>query len=287
MFHQYADDTQVYVSCKPADASSTIRMSLESCISDINQWLAANNLVLNPGKTEVIVFAPKSKESAMENFSLAIGGQMIQGSASVRNLGVIFDTKLAMDSHVLSVRQSCYHHLKCISRIRRYLTLDATKSLVNSLVTSRLDYANSLLSGLSEGLIGKLQKVQNYAARVVSRSDRRSHITTVLATLHWLPVKFRLQYKLLLLVYKSQHDELPDYLSTMFKEYVPARNLRSSNSSLLCVPKTKTVKYGDKSFVNSSTVLWNALPETIKFSPTTVTFKRALKTHLFQKAFVT
>ena len=108
-----------------------------------------------------------------------------------------------MDSHVLSVRQSCYHHLKCISRIRRYLTLDATKSLVNALVTSRLDYANSLLSGLSEGLIGKLQKVQNYSARVVSKVGRRSHITPVLASLHWLPVKFHLQYKLLLLVHKS------------------------------------------------------------------------------------
>jgi hypothetical protein len=190
-----------------------------------------------------------------------------------------------MENHVNTVSKTCHYHMRNIGRIRQYLTDDACKTIVQSLVTSRLDYANILLHGLPNTLLSRLQRVQNTAARIISRSSRREHITPVLQQLHWLPVEQRLQYKVLLHTYKAMNDASPSYITDLLEQYQPTRTLRSQDRSLLRIPKTRTVTFGDRSFAKTAPVLWNALPVGISSSNSISTFKRSLKTHLFKQAY--
>ena len=124
----------------------------------------------------------------------------IVASEPVRNLGAMFDSQLIMAPHVKSVVKKSSFHLRNIGKARRVLTEDATKTVIQSLVMSRLDYCNALLIGIQQDLIAKLQRLQNSAARIVSRTRKYEHITPVLIKLHWLPIKFCIQFKVLLLV---------------------------------------------------------------------------------------
>ena len=138
-----------------------------------------------------------------------------------------------------SVCKSCFGQIRQIGHIRQYLTTDATKSLVNYLVTSRLLYCNAFLSGVPKTILNKLQNVQNTAARVVTRTSRYCHITPILKELNWLPVQYRVQYKILTHTYKALHDQSPVYIKELLHVYKPRRELRSHNSSLILkVPRT-------------------------------------------------
>ena len=113
---------------------------------------------------------------------------------------------------------------------------DAEK-LVHAFMTSRLDYCNALLAGCPASSINKLQLVQNAAARVLTRSRKYDHITPILSSLHWLPIKFRIDYKVLLMTYKALNGLAPVYLTDLLSPYNPSRSLRSQNSGLLVVPR--------------------------------------------------
>ena len=143
---------------------------------------------------------------------------------------------------------------------------------------------NSLLYALPESQIAKLQRIQNSAARLVSLSRKYDHITPILHELHWLPVKYRIIYKILLLTYKCLHGMGPTYLQELLKEYKPVRNLRSSGQLRLITSITST-QYGQRSFSVAASELWNDLPLHVKNSQTLAQFKSSLKTHLFTLAF--
>ena len=146
---------------------------------------------------------------------------------------VVFDSSLSMTSHISTICRTAYMHLHNISHIRRYLTIDATKALVHAFVTSRLDYGNALLIGLPRDQINKLQRIQNMAVRVITFTPRRDHITPVLKDLHWLPVKCRIEYKILLHVYRCLNGMAPLYLANLLKRQSPGRT-RSSEHGLIC-----------------------------------------------------
>ena len=148
------------------------------------------------------------------------------------------------------------------------------------MVVSRLDYCNSLLHGLPKVVTNRLQRVQNTAARIVTRTPKYEHISPVLRQLHWLPVEKRIQFKSLVHAYKCLHDQAPRYLSDMIEVYKPQRVLRSEGSLTLVVPRART-QYGERRFSVSTAKLWNKLPEGLQKAPTLNIFKAMLKTHLF------
>ena len=170
--------------------------------------------------------------------------------------------------------------IRCICQIRHFLSKEATLTLVHAFVTSRIDSCNSLLFGLPRTEIHRVQMLQNTAARMVTRTSRTQSITQTLHKLHWLPVEKRIIFKLLLLTYKAQHGLAPSYLTDIFTQYQPTRSLRSSNQSLLCIPKTNTLYYGGRSFSVAGPTLWNNLPIALRQSPSLINFKSSLKTHL-------
>ena len=139
------------------------------------------------------------------------------------------------------------YHLRNIGSIRRLLTKEATTMLIHSLITSRLDYCNIFYQGIPDKLLTKLQRVQNVAARILTCTKTYDHITPILKSLHWLPVKGRVEYKLLLTIYKTVNGR-SQYVSTLLKKYVPGASLRSKDKSLLTVPDFRLDTFGRRSF---------------------------------------
>ena len=282
--HQfYADDAQLYDSFSPRIpvAQQTTLESLELCLSDSGSWLTDNKLSRNDDKTEVALFASPSVSRSLDYVSLKVGDLAINSVACVRNLGVMFDKTMSMEAQVNAVCRSAYAQLRNIGLIRRYLTTAAARTLVCGLVTSRLDYCNSLLYGIPKHLMGKLQRVQNTAARIVTGTRRWEHISPILRELHWLPVEHRVTYKILTYAYKCLNNMAPGYMTSLVNPYRPTRALRSVSETRLVIPRTRT-RYGERSFAHSAAVLWNALPTDIREARSLSSFQGMLKTHLFR-----
>ncbi|XP_072246412.1 uncharacterized protein [Leuresthes tenuis] len=282
-FHCYADDTQLYLSMKPDETNRLVR--LQACLKDIKTWMTQNCLLLNSDKTEVVLFGPERFREKLSSYIVTLDGISLASSSTVRNLGVIFDQNLSFDAHIKLVSRTAFFHLRNIAKIRNILSQGDAEKLVHAFVTSRLDYFNSLLLGCPTYSLKSLQLIQNAAARVLMRTNRRDHVSPVLASLHWLPVKFRIEFKILLLTYKVLNDRAPSYLKDLIVRYFPNRALRSQTAGLLVVPKVSKSRMGGRAFSYQAPLLWNKLPVNVREADTLSTFKIRLKTFLFDKAY--
>ena len=158
--------------------------------------------------------------------------------------------------------------------------------LVNSRLISQLDYCIAVYYGLPSYLILRLQKVQNTAARLISCTHKYDHITPVLIELHWLPIEYRLKFKILLHVFKLINGLSPTYLTDLITHHpVPSRSLQSTDSNLLFLPRTFSA-FGDRWFSACGPLLWNALPPHIKDAESTNQFKVLLKTYFFKQTYL-
>ena len=171
--------------------------------------------------------------------------------------------------------------------IRKYLTKECTETLIHAFISSRLDYCNSLLFGVPECHLHKLQRVQNAAARLIFQESRFCHITPLLKSLHWLPVKYRIVFKIILITFKAIHGLAPAYISELISVRDTGRYDFRSNDGLLLAPcRSKTLTtFGDRSFHAAVPKLWNDLPGFIRNTQSLNKFKKASNTFLFAKAF--
>jgi hypothetical protein len=256
MSHFYADDTQFYKRFKLAVDGAAQREAfsvLSSCVGASKDWMTANKQKLNDGKTDVLLVHSKTSSLKPVNLPLLVGSV----------------------------------HLHRISRIKKHLSSSAVSQLVHAFVTSTLDYNNSLLFGLPDTQISRLQRVQNCAARLVVGSTRYESITPHLRRLHWLPIRKRIDFKVATLTFRCLQETAPSYLTELVTRYRPARSLRSTDSRSLdlVVPLANTVRYGDRAFQNAAPRLWNSLPPSVKSSSSLSQFRSRLKTELFKNAF--
>ncbi|XP_051811516.1 uncharacterized protein LOC110970601 [Acanthochromis polyacanthus] len=282
-FHCYADDTQLYLSMKPDETDQLAR--LQDCLKDIKTWMTFNFLLLNSDKTEVIVFGPKHLRNSLSKQIVTLDGITLASSTTVRNLGVIFDQDMSFNSHIKQVCRTSFFHLRNIVKIRNILSQSDAEKLVHAFVTSRLDYCNSLLSGCPNSSLKHLQLIQNAAARVLTGVSKRDHISPILASLHWLPVKSRIEFKILLLTYKALNNQSPSYLKDLIVPYYPSRTLRSQAAGLLVVPRISKSRMGGRAFSYQAPLLWNLLPVWVREADTLSIFKTRLKTFLFDKSY--
>ncbi len=180
-------------------------------------------------------------------------------------------------SHISNISRSAFFHSRNIARLRSSLSQHSTEVPIHALVTSRIDYCNSLLFGIPEKQLHRLQLIQNSAARIVTRSRTFDHTTPILFQLHWLPVHYRVHYKILLLTYKALHNLALHYLSDLLHLYTPLRSFRSSSADLLSVPNFKMSSFGGRAFSCAAPKLWNYLPLHIRQLDSVSHFKAQIK----------
>ena len=194
------------------------------------------------------------------------------------------DSDLTCHKHVTSVCKTSYYHIRNLRRLRKHLSLPISTTIANAQVCSKLDYCNSLLYGISAHDMGWLQRVQNCLSRVVTKSPRFTSSLSLLHTLHWLPIYYRIKFKLALLTYKTLNFKEPIYLHNLLTYCSSSKNLRSESRQLLVLPRSRS-KLGSRAFSVSAPSLWNSLPIEIRLSNSVYSFRKKLKTYFFPLAF--
>ena len=274
----YADDTNARLKFSLLFQYHNINVRIPKLVSEISDWMSEHFLKINADKTEIILFRPPSTKSVPTIQGMFIGDTCIRFSETVKLLGVTLDTHLTFDSHVNKVVSESFYHLKNVSKIKRYLTLAETEKVIHAIVTSKFDYCNVLLNGIKSSAITKLQKVQNYAARLVTNLIGRSHvIDEVLHDLHWLSIRKRTLFKVLLMIHKFFIGAVPEYFTELLI-------VQDSSERSLVVRFMKTAS-GRRSFTYTSSRAWNRLPKTVRLLNDTAKFKQSIKTILFQNSY--
>ena len=219
--------------------------------------------------------------------TLDVGHASIHPVKHVRNLGVLLDDELTMKKHINKVVSACFFQLRRLRQIRRLVGEDVTSQLVSSFVISRLDYCNSVLYGLPRSALEPLQRVLNAAARLICSLSPRDHVTTALQRLHWLPIEYRIKYKLCLLMHLIHIGRAPSYLSDIVHKVSSLGRhytLRSADTLLYVKPRTRT-KFGERAFQFAGPDVWNSLPVNLQQVTDTNSFKKLLKTVMFARAY--
>ena len=174
-----------------------------------------------------MLFSSRQMAHHLQGIKLKIDGHQILPTQGARNLGVTMDSNACMEKQINKICRAAYGQLKAINRISHFLDRRTLEIVIHAFVTSRVDFCNSILVGVKQSLLAKIQRVQNAAARILTKTPRRTHIhvTSILRTLHWLPVAARVEYKVLVLVFKCLDKTAPSYLCDLITPYDPSRPL--------------------------------------------------------------
>lgn len=282
----FADDHSIRTAFDPKDKESipAVKTELEEAMSDIKEWMNKVRLKMNDSKSEFILYSSNRIHVPTGLESLNVNGTEVSNSSVVRLLGAWLDKELNMKHHVKMKAKSASMNLQRLKKIRPFLTQDAAKTLVVSLVLSHLDYANSLLMGLPSSTIKILQKIQDLAAKIVLGRNKYSSSMEARKELHWLPVIARIKFKVLTLVHKCLYSKAPQYLRSLLEPSVPNRpGLRSSTYRGIRLNTLRTFKktQAARSFSVEGPRLWNLLPENIRLIELHIQFRKELKTFLF------
>ena len=285
---KYADDEQLILSVKPTlKSQGDAVQKMEKCIVDILNFLHDNKLCNNGDKTELLLIGAPQQLKKLKISSIKIENVEIKTLDHVRNLGVLFDKNMTMEKHVNKMCKNAYFNIRNLSKIRKTLDKESIKTAVNSLVTPHLDYGNALLYGTNTYLLDKLQVAQNSAVRLIEKLKKRDSVTNSRKQLHWLPIPARIHFKLMMTTWKALNNQAPKYIQQLITEKQQQNhNLRSNNKFLLAIPPSlNTNKFEDRAFSFAAPTLWNSLPDYVRNAVTLLTFKKNLKTHLFEKFY--
>ena len=272
----FADDSNGRKTFSLLFQYEVLKNEIGNCMNEMILWMNDHYMKINPDKTEILLLYPSSLEKEVKIKGVIIDEKCIRFSNEVKNVGVWLDTNLTMDKHVNSVVSHCYKLLKDIGRIRKYLTQTHTARLVHSVISSRLDYCNSLFINLDRSNIYKLQKVQNAGARLVMGKRKHDSARNLLRELHWLNIDSRIIFKMLLLVHKIIRGKCSKNIILTYKRF----NCRPNDYLILETPHYKT-KYGRRTFGYNAPRWWNVLPLYMRKEEDTDVYKKQLKTILF------
>jgi len=279
----YADDMQIQGSCRPGSANQ-LKSTLSACLDEVPDWMRSNRLQLNTTKSEILWCLTSRRQNHLPSAAVRVGENYVLPSITVRDLGVLIDSNVAMRSHVSRTVSRCFAVLRQLRSIRCSVSDSVFHSLIVSLVMLRLDYCNATLAGLPASQLSRLQSVFNVAARLIHRSSRYEHVSPILRDLHWLRSPERIDFKLAVLTYRCL---APRYLSDYIKSVAVSncRRLRSSSSSQLVIRCTWLSTVGDREFPVAGCRLWNSLPPDVTSASTLSLFRNRLKTYLFSRSF--
>jgi hypothetical protein len=240
---------------------------------------------MNNDKTEFIYFGNKRQIAKCKQSSIDANGTRVDRTDEMKYLGVWMDSELKLKHHITEKCRKAMASIQKLKAIRKYLTVEACKTVASGLVLSHIDYANAILFGLSQTQLNKLQRIQSITAKLVLGRQKHDSVTCALKELHWLPVQLRIKHKIITLVHKCIYGKAPQYLKELIKaKQIKRAGLRSGNiSNLLEVPRCSRKTYASRSFSVAGPTLWNSLPEKLRGISDFDTFKHSLKTFLFSQ----
>ena len=278
-FSGFVDDHSVRKSFKPSildhrEELDTIKL-IEKLMQDIKAWMDQVRLKMNDSKTEFLYFGWPSQLGKCTINNIRVNNEIVDRAPSTKYLGAYLDSKLDFKLHIQTKCKAAMLNLLKIKATRKNLIRTACNKLMVTLVLSHLDYANGILGGLPKTSINKMQAVQNMAAKITLGKGKYDSTTSCLVQIHWLPIKYRIDHKIISLVHKCLHSEAPPYLTRMVKYIKPTRQgLHSeTDDNRLLVPKTSEKTFAGRSFSVMGPTLWNALPLDIRKIDNYYTFK--------------
>ena len=244
--HRFVDDHTLKNSfqAKSRVAEQTSIKLLENTAIDVKSWMDKNQLCMNDGKTEFIMFGSRQMLQLCTTNSIHVNGSNIARSEVIRYLGVWLDQSLQLRTHINNKCRIVMLNLQRVKLVRPFLAESPAHTLTNGLITSHLDYCNAIFSGIPNYLLDHLQHVHNSTAKLVCNKRKYDSAKDCLMYLHWLPVRARIDYKIAMMVHKCLNDKAPDYLKDLLTVNQPTRmGLHSSQFSNILVILVLNVKH--------------------------------------------
>ena len=305
----YADDTQLYVSFDPRTNCDSFYSSVETCLSEINNWLTKQFLKLNESNTKLILLCKPSVRKLFQDynhqFAITLNNSQISevnwSNEKVKSLGIYLDPDLTMTNHVLYLKKFCVGKLMEWKRIRTFLSEKTRLLLVKQIILAKFDYNNVLFIGLPKHILNDLQFVINCAIRFIYKLKYRDHVTPYLKRAHILPISYRIDHKVCVIVFNCFHGLAPEYLRDILVWNTPKYFLTEGDilttylNSGVSAPRMSNdrflLKYNScfgnktrcisRSFADYAPRCWNRLPYAIRSIKNKQSFLKCLKTHFF------
>ena len=278
---QYADDTQVLVS-GPADDLGNLILRMEASLTSLSDWYSVHALKLNASKTQLMVFGSRPNLRKLPNFSVSFRDTVLQPCGNVGNLGVVFDSALSWDAHVSDLSRRCTGLLIGLSHARNCLPDSVIRILVTALVISRINYCLSVYGNGTQKNFDRLQKILNFAARVIFGRRKFDHVSDLREKLGWLPPKAMSDYQTLVIAHKAMQRGEPEDLAALFVCNHNTRDRHTRQDLLLHLPRPR-LETGKRRFGYRAAALLNSLPpQVMQLAPTS--FARAARTALANSA---
>ena len=234
-----------------------------------------NSLLINPDKTKVLAVGLPQLLKKLSSFSITLFDKEITPVPVVKDLGVLLDTRLSYNQHITEIASKCLFKLYQINRIKHLLDRKTLLLVINSFVFSKLQYCSTVWSNTSSSNIDKLQKVQNFAGRIILGLRKYDHISDGLRSLKWLPIREKLILNDATMMHKCINKLVPDYLADMFKSRSQVHNRQTRSSGALDIPLCR-LSTGQRSFAFRGAKLWNSLNDNIKSLKCPRNFRRHL-----------
>ena len=276
----YVDDTKLLLNFWLKDQQNIVS-KLNEDLQRICQWTFTNKLLLNPDKTKFVIFGSRPLVSKVEGLHLSILGKELTPAKSAKDLGVILNSNLTYNDHVTKTVSTCMSRLGQINRVKHVLDKDTLTIVVNCLVFSKLFYCSNVWSNTTESNLDKVQKVQNFACRIVSGVKKFDHITPVLRAMQWLPIRQLFYYRNAVMAFNCVTGCTPDSFTDQFIKRSDVSMRTTRNSQKLQIPLLKSAT-GQRSFYYRTVKIWNTLDPSLKLSKTLQEFKRKLKNFLLK-----
>ena len=282
-YHIYADDVQLYISFKPDEYDTAIK-ALNDDLQRIAEWSEQSGLSLNPTKSKYLVLGTRQQLARLPvSFDVKLMGEPIERVYEARNLGLTLDKDLRFEKHIADAVRNCFYRLRVLYRIRPYLSESLREQLVETLVLSRLNYADTVygprLLARTDRLI---QRIQNACARFCYNIPRRSHVTPFLNKHFILKMKSRRKLHLACLLFGVIKFKKPDYLYNKLNWLNSRRECgrRQCSQQLSSQPHHTAAFRG--SFRYAASKVWNNLPPPIRTTNTIYTFRKRLRQYLVE-----
>ena len=254
---QYADDTQVIVSGKKNELPSLIK-KMENSLARLDEWFCENALKVNAKKTQLIAIGSRQNLRELPSFEISFRDTLLIPCSEVKNLGVTFDKNLSWDSHVGVVSQRCNGILIGMSHVRHVLPHSIVKTLVTALVLSHVRYCLPVYGNGTKKNMDRIQKILNFAARVIFGRRKFDHVSDLRERLGWLPAQLMADHSTVCLAHKVSTSGEPDSLASTLRHNCDTRQRNTRQDSLMYVPRSRS-EAGKRRFCARAPALHNKL----------------------------